>query len=79
MTTKSELVGLIEQKEAIEQKIEAAQTELGLDAKGVKALRKAIAAKEAAEKTLAAMMGIDPATGALVGGEDTQAAATTED
>jgi hypothetical protein len=60
--TKAELMALIDQRDELDAKIDAGMTELGLDAKGVKAIRKAAAAKAAAEKTLAELMGIDPET-----------------
>lgn len=70
MTTKTELLALIEQRDSLDADIEKAMTELGLDAKSVKAIKKAEAAAAAAKKTLDALMGIEAETDAV--GADTQ-------
>lgn len=57
MTTK-DLLELIAKRDALNAEIDAATTELKLDAKGVKALQKAVSKAAAAQKTLDALMGI---------------------
>jgi hypothetical protein len=66
MTTKAELMALVEQRDALDAQIDGAMTELKLDAKGVKALKKAAEKAVTAQRTLDALMGVDPATAAQV-------------
>lgn len=68
MTTK-DLLELIAKRDAMNDEIDAGSAELKLDAKGVKALQKAVAKAAAAQKTLEELMGIDPETAAKVQAE----------
>lgn len=71
--TKPELMALIDQRDKLDAEIEAGMTALGLTAKDVKAIRKAAAAKAAAEKTLAGLMGLEPEIAQQLGGGTTSA------
>lgn len=67
--TKPELMALIDQRDKLDAEIEAAMAALNLTAKDVKAIRKAAAAKAAAEKTLAGLMGLEPELAQSLGAE----------
>lgn len=69
MTTKAELMALLDQRDALDVQIEKATADLKLDAKGVREIRRAAAKLAAAQKTLGELMGIDPATAAKVAAE----------